>query len=222
MMNIEVLVESLGTTSHHTLQGIRAKLCASGGESVVALAQALRHRNHDIAVQAAVVLGLLPQEDAVLANPALIELAGSRQVELRRACISTLGRICQLPEETLPRLALALADDDVIVRRYAAAAIGMFYHAAITVADNLIIALSDNDNTVRYFALSSLEDINPLPVSVLARLHRIQRHSELSTKLGIRRIIQKIEIEAVKNRKIDKGTQNQQKTNRRKKQTVNF
>lgn len=191
---IETLIDALRCQDRNKLRIARHSLYLQGRQRVEDLCQNLQHENTDIVIEVTHILGML-QKEALPSLPSLLENSRSENVELRRATIATIGRIAQRPRDSLPVLARALVDDtDLLVRQHAAASIGMFGDAAVSVIEDLVAALYDNDATVRHFVLTSLLDINIVPVRVLPHLCRAVEQCDNSMQKGLREIIRRVDF----------------------------
>jgi outer membrane protein assembly factor BamB/HEAT repeat protein len=100
----------------------------------------------------------------------LVEMLVDRRVSIRRAAIDILVDLAPETQSIQPALCRALKDDDAVVARDAARAIGALGERAIPSTTALIAAMSHADPHVRLYAAEALASIGPPAAPATPRL----------------------------------------------------
>jgi HEAT repeat protein len=145
-----------------------AEVAPESGETVAALAAALRDPHLEVRVSAAMALRTCGPA-ARGAAAALEKALADERREVRRAAALALGGI---GKAALPALKRALAGDDPLVRKYAARAVGDAGANDAGAVDALAAALADGNADVRREAVWSLTLLGPAAASAAGALER--------------------------------------------------
>ena len=121
----------------------------------------LENLDPDMVIYAAFELGCLGSK-AENSLTKLINLIYSDNQKVRASAIAAMGRINSQPEKCIPVFKMALFDNDLRVRQYAAASIGLYQTTDLVkfnVENTLRLLANDSDNCIREFVRETLERV---------------------------------------------------------------
>jgi outer membrane protein assembly factor BamB len=139
----------------------------NGGQRSVPLLRRLLRTREDVVRSRAIESIAQIGPDAI---GLLTEMLGDRRVSVRRAAIDILVDLAPETESIQPALCRALNDEDAVVARDAARAIGALGERAAPSTPSLADALSHADPHVRLYAAEALASIGPVAAQVTPRL----------------------------------------------------
>jgi HEAT repeat protein len=145
-------------------------LAAIGKSALPVLLKALRHKNGDVRIGAAVALGEM-DPPAIAAVPDLVKALEDQAVLVRRDAADSIGKMGRAAAAAVPALVKALADREADVRAAAAASLGEMGDKAFGAAPALIKLLRDSDRSVRQNAarsLGTLKRVDAIPALIRA------------------------------------------------------
>jgi hypothetical protein len=186
-LNIPLLIDQLGDKDPMKRSIARNNLRNIGEPAIAALVEALKDKNLDVRMGAAMTLCMMgpKAKDAVGALidalkgddkslrsyasyslmrideppfPIIMELLKDEEPLIRRAIVENLGDI---GSEAVTLLIQALKDKDSLVRNYACWGLGNIGPKAKDAIGPLTLATQDNDKNVRHQAIEALKKINP-------------------------------------------------------------
>ena len=133
-------------------------LSHGGTRSLPLLRRLLRTRDDNLHVEAIEIVHLIGPE----AIPLLTDMLQDHRASIRRHAIDILIDLAPDTESVQPALCRAMKDDDVLVARDAARALGALGERAGPSVPSLVEALSHRDAHVRLYAAEALASIGPM------------------------------------------------------------